>query len=420
MKKRLLAMALCLALVVGLLPCALADSAPTSAGSGLVQMIAECEGFCSTVMWSGGYAYIGYGCQCNAADYPNGITQAQAWALLEKKVQEVADEVAERAADYGVVFSQNQFDALVGFTYNFGIGWMYSGTELQRLIFEEGLTCSAQELAQCWGSWCHVGTTVYPGLANRRARELQIFLFNDYSASLTSVTWTASDAFESGVAFVVNTADSWVSVRAMAAEETESPSETQASTASVLPEEAEAAPAVVSLVFPEEADTDFLDVSPEDWYYDCVCELSSLGLLAGYEDGTFRPNDSITCGEMLKLVLSAAGYTEDTVPEGSYWAAGWLSTAIREGILEEGDVLSLANPITRRFMAKLAAHALGLTDSEETPFVDTEDPHAAALFEAGICRGSLNEAGERVFCPTELLTRAEAAAILLRLYSCCG
>ena len=38
----------------------------------------------------------------------------------------------------------------------------------------------------------------------------------------------------------------------------------------------------------------FTDVSPNAWYYDAVTECSDYGLLNGYQNGTFRPNATIT------------------------------------------------------------------------------------------------------------------------------
>ena len=38
----------------------------------------------------------------------------------------------------------------------------------------------------------------------------------------------------------------------------------------------------------------FSDVKSGDWFYPYVTELVEAGDVNGYEDGTFRPNDSIT------------------------------------------------------------------------------------------------------------------------------
>ena len=38
---------------------------------------------------------------------------------------------------------------------------------------------------------------------------------------------------------------------------------------------------------------DFKDVSRDDWFYQAVSYAFSEGLIAGYEDGTFRPMENM-------------------------------------------------------------------------------------------------------------------------------
>ena len=41
----------------------------------------------------------------------------------------------------------------------------------------------------------------------------------------------------------------------------------------------------------------FSDVPQWEWYYDYVTRLSETGVIAGYEDGTFRPEGKVTWGD---------------------------------------------------------------------------------------------------------------------------
>lgn len=56
--------------------------------------------------------------------------------------------------------------------------------------------------------------------------------------------------------------------------------------------------------------TDFTDVSEDDWFYTYAQLCSSNGVVNGYPDGTFQPNASITRSEAVKMVCLAAGLTE--------------------------------------------------------------------------------------------------------------
>jgi len=49
----------------------------------------------------------------------------------------------------------------------------------------------------------------------------------------------------------------------------------------------------------------FSDVSIQDWQYKSVEYLSNQGVIKGYEDNTFRPNNSVNRAEALKIILSA-------------------------------------------------------------------------------------------------------------------
>ena len=53
----------------------------------------------------------------------------------------------------------------------------------------------------------------------------------------------------------------------------------------------------------------FTDVCPADWFYPFVMDLYNLGAISGYADQTFRPNNEITRGQIMKVVVIATGLT---------------------------------------------------------------------------------------------------------------
>jgi hypothetical protein len=55
----------------------------------------------------------------------------------------------------------------------------------------------------------------------------------------------------------------------------------------------------------------FSDVCPDFWAYPYIECLASRGILSGYADGTFRPNNPITRGQLSKVVSNAAGFSEN-------------------------------------------------------------------------------------------------------------
>ena len=55
----------------------------------------------------------------------------------------------------------------------------------------------------------------------------------------------------------------------------------------------------------------FTDVPPDHTFYQFVRCLACRGIISGYADGTFRPQLSITRGQISKIVSNAAGFDED-------------------------------------------------------------------------------------------------------------
>ena len=50
------------------------------------------------------------------------------------------------------------------------------------------------------------------------------------------------------------------------------------------------------------AETSFTDVTQDKWFYSTVMAMTEQGLFAGYDDGTFRPGNSMTRAEFLTVV----------------------------------------------------------------------------------------------------------------------
>lgn len=51
-----------------------------------------------------------------------------------------------------------------------------------------------------------------------------------------------------------------------------------------------------------ESDAPFTDVKEEDWFHAPVCAMTAKGFLAGYRDGTFRPENPITYQEIVAVM----------------------------------------------------------------------------------------------------------------------
>ena len=114
--------------------------------------------------------------------------------------------------------------------------------------------------------------------------------------------------------------------------------------------------------------SDFNDVSADDWYGTTVATLSKMGILKGYEDGTFRPNAPITRAEFGAIATrffdeTGATYEPGTFTDvtGSEWFAGAIMDAVNLGLIggyEDGTVRP-NNNITRAEACAIVNRTLG-------------------------------------------------------------
>jgi len=95
------------------------------------------------------------------------ITQAQSDALLSADLAKFEKAVANAVK---VPLTQNQFDALVSFTYNLGEGNLRASTLLKRVNAGD-MAAAAAEFAK----WDKAGGKVLSGLTKRRAAEAALF-----------------------------------------------------------------------------------------------------------------------------------------------------------------------------------------------------------------------------------------------------
>ena len=99
--------------------------------------------------------------------YPGGITIAQAEALLRGDLMDTCRDVESAVS---VPLSDNQFAALVSFTFNLGIGNLRRST-LLRLLNAGDFAGAAQE----FNKWNRAGGRVLRGLTRRREAEAKLF-----------------------------------------------------------------------------------------------------------------------------------------------------------------------------------------------------------------------------------------------------
>ena len=104
----------------------------------------------------------------------------------------------------------------------------------------------------------------------------------------------------------------------------------------------------------------FSDIPSSAWYNGYVNLAYSQGLINGYGDGTFGPDDTVTYGQAAAILLRMLGYTTQEI--GSVWPADYTAFAASLG-LSDGLSLGDNQGLTRGQAAVLLYRALKSTVS---------------------------------------------------------
>ena len=163
----------------------------------------------------------------------------------------------------------------------------------------------------------------------------------------------------------------------------------------------------------------FTDVKQSDWHYSVVNELSDKGIISGYEDGTFKPQKSVTYSEFLTLLNNSIGTKQ--APDYKN-PTQWYQPTF-DYLKSKGVITTIANPnqaISRNEMAKYLS--LGLqklknqtpTTTAPTTIKDFASipaeykDYVANTVNAGLIKGDEHQN----FNGAKSLTRAETAVII--------
>jgi lysozyme len=128
---------------------------------------------CPAGVWTIGYGTTG------VAEARQGvtITKERAEQLLIDDVEKFSKQVWLLVKD--VVVNQHQFDALIAFAYNVGIGAFKTSTLLKKLLQKDYTGVSKEFLR-----WTKAKGKELPGLVKRRRAESLLFLGGDWRAAI--------------------------------------------------------------------------------------------------------------------------------------------------------------------------------------------------------------------------------------------
>lgn len=166
-----------------------------SSSDDLIGVLKKMEGFSKYPYYDVSQWTVGYGTRCpddKLEEYKNyGITVEEAEDLLADMLTGFESDVNNFANKYDLTFTQNQFDALVCYTYNCGGGWTTKESSTIHQAVRDGKTGSEFVYSICLYSLA--GNDFV--LMNRRMSEAYMYLEGVYEAYNDNSDGTYPDTY---------------------------------------------------------------------------------------------------------------------------------------------------------------------------------------------------------------------------------
>jgi hypothetical protein len=168
----------------------------------------------------------------------------------------------------------------------------------------------------------------------------------------------------------------------------------------------------------------FSDVQPSDYFYEAVRYLYCRGVISGYTDSTFRPYNNTTRGQLTKIVVLAEGWIISTpatptftdVPETHPFYAFVETAYVREIISGYSDgTFRPYNNVTRGQLCKIVVLARGwpLVNPSTPRFADVPatDPFFLEI-ETAYDRDIISGYSDNTFRPYNNATRGQISKLV--------
>ena len=169
----------------------------------------------------------------------------------------------------------------------------------------------------------------------------------------------------------------------------------------------------------------------QHWAFNVIKSLYDKGIIGGYPDGTFKPDNNISRAEFAAILTKAMGLAPQSPPAPTYndvapgsWYYGSVEAAAKAGLVKgyEDGCFSPDVRITRQEMATVLVLAMKMESAalagagQKTNFRDDGNISAWArgfvitAFQQGLVSGNT----DNTFKPGNNATRAEASAMIFR------
>lgn len=182
-------------------------------------------------------------------------------------------------------------------------------------------------------------------------------------------------------------------------------------------------------VFAKEARKSFEDVTNNSfaWAKDTIETLAGAGIVAGVDSSHFEPGRAVTRAEFASLLVKALGLgakegTKNPFKDvkGDAWYAGAVNAAAGNGLVKgyEDGTFRPENAITREELVAMLVRAMNLPTSEEKlAFKDNDKVSAWARKSVAVAtaHGLVKGFEDGTFRPGDTASRAECAVMIYRM-----
>lgn len=164
------------------------------------------------------------------------------------------------------------------------------------------------------------------------------------------------------------------------------------------------------------------------WSQRMVSNLMGKGIIAGYADGTFRPESPLTRAEFAKIVSLAFSFEPKrsdspmfTDIPGGFWALPFIERLWKAQIIEgfPDNTFRPQDPVTRAELAAMLTRVTNwpmVASSFPPTFIDLDSHHWGFRYiETGAWQGAWDGYPNGSFQPDRYASRAEVAALIARL-----
>jgi hypothetical protein len=168
----------------------------------------------------------------------------------------------------------------------------------------------------------------------------------------------------------------------------------------------------------------FSDVPRDFWAYPYIEYLATHGIISGYADNTFRPNNNITRGQVAKMITLAKGWTPlnpptptfiDVPPAHPFYS--FIETVAAHGVVSgyADGTFRPGNNITRGQISKMITLGEGwtLVAPPQPTFSDVPPAHPFYQYiETVAAHGVVSGYADGTFRPNANATRAQLSKML--------